>query len=396
MRVAVIGGGFAGAYAIHSIQHASRDARITLFEPRSRFVFTPLLHEVAAGVLDPDAVTHAYADMFRHRITHVRELATRVDLAGKRVIAHDGSEHPFDYVVIAPGSRSSAAPGGAHVHTLKSVEDAVAIKEALERNVAQAKARIAQGEDAQGLLRCVIVGGGPTGVELAAELNGFLAYLLRKAGIAQQGEIVLVHSHAQLLPHEDGRLREIARKRLERKGVSVLTEARVERVGDEGLVARAQGEERTIPASCIVWAAGIVANGIEVTGVEKVAGRIPVERTLQVKGCPFAFAIGDASRVVEEPLPDLAQVATREGAHAGKNIARLSSGHDPHPFAYRSQGFLVSLGQGYGAGRIGKALVRGPLAWVMWRTVYVAKFLGARSKARIAKEYTLRLFRRDA
>jgi NADH dehydrogenase len=394
VRVVVAGGGFGGVYAIRALQRRMRGVRITLIEPQERFVFTPLLHEVAVDVLHTPSVTHPYPQIFRAPIRHVRSRAVRIDPGRKIVLCADGTEVPFDYCVLAPGSRTRIPAGVEDVLEIKDVAHALALKDRVERNVHQAALALASGDrvGAQVLLSCAVVGGGPTGVEIAGELVDF--YRDRARAERLQGftpSVDLLHGGERILPTADDFVQRTAHRRLMHKGVSVRCGMRVQRVSGDAMKISHNKKEETLRAGCIVWAAGIVPNEIE--GIALNGGYIEVANTLQVAMHPSVFGIGDAARVVDGPLPALAQVAVQQGAHVGAQIARLAKGERARPFRYRSKGFLVSLGQRYGAGRVVGVPLKGFFAWFLWRTIYLAKFVGVRSKVRMAAEYTKRLFR---
>lgn len=355
MRVIVIGGGFAGIYAVRALQRWS-DAEVMLIEPRDRFVFTPLLHEVAVDVLHEPSVTHRYASIFHKHFRHIVRRAVRVNADERWVETDDGSRYEYDYCIVATGS-TTRLPGALPVMTLKSLEDACAIRARL------AKARSA-----------VIIGGGPTGVELAAEIAD---YFHRRD---VRGEVTLIHSRDSLLPGEDSRIQQAALDTLREKGISVVLGRRVETVRDGEVLAG-----KRYRADIAVWTAGVRPVGIRGLSEDGIA----VRETLQVKSHDRVFAVGDTSG----HAPTLAQAAVQQGTLAARNVLRHHRGKPLKPYRFRQKGFLVSLGQKNAAGTVYGFFIRGFPAWFIWRTVYLVKFIGVKSKLRMMKEYTIRLFR---
>ncbi len=379
VTIAVIGGGFGGIFAIKQLQTHFKEARIILFEPRGSFVFTPLIHEVATDVLHESSVTHEYSRIFRKNVEHIQKKAVKIDTK-KQIVFTDTDSYDYDYLIVAIGSRTRKLKQGLPVLELKDIEDALKIRKYLELSVKRGGSQ---------KLKCVIVGGGPTGVELAAEVMDFLDYKMMKL----KPEVTILQSGPSLFKGVNPKIQTIALNRLKKKGINVVFQTRVQDV-EKGLInANVDEVPKIFKADIIVWTAGVSPNLIA-SNVAKFKDRFVVKNTLQLENFPNVFSVGDVSYIKENPLPDLAQVAVQEGVHAAKNIIRIHKKKNPLPFRYNNKGFLISLGQGYGAGVIKGFVFKGRFAWFVWRTVYLVKFVGVKSKFRMACEYTLRLFKK--
>jgi len=375
-RVAVIGGGFAGVYAIKEL-HRKKNVKVTLFEPRSRFVFTPLLHEVAAGVLHIPNITYAYTEIFSGHFRHVHAAVDEINLSTKKILA-DGTWHEFEYIIIATGAKTWL-PKPLDVLELKTEEDALRIKKMVAKNIREYE----KTKDSR-LLHTVIVGGGATGVELACELASCYHWMRDCDKLHAISKVTIVQSK-QILKGTDDKLRKKVVQKLATLGVDVIYE-RVNDVKKGSVILPNQ----TLEAGLVVWTAGVVPHAPTID-IELEKGHIPRTETLQLPSHDFAFAIGDVASHEK-----FAQRATREGTLAARNILRIMRKQAPVPFSYKSKGFLLSLGQKDGVGKTFGMLFSGFPAWFLWRTVYLFKFIGVRSKMRMASEYTIRLFKREA
>ena len=413
--ITVVGGGFGGAYALLELERVlGKEHELLLFEPRARFVFTPLLHEVASGVLDKDTVTINYDDLFS-RVRHIRHAVEQVDLKRKVVITKEGpaeKEYPFDYIIIGIGAKTNffgKEYSERSLLELKSLEDAIAIRATIEQNVRKAATMLEHDPSAEvmSLLSAIVVGAGPTGVEVAGECIDFLKFRMKREDIRSRKPLVtIISAKDAVLPNLDEHYQRVAKQVLERKGVAILGNAKVTNVEENTahVLQEAASERKNnregkhdekmatvtkLNAACIIWTAGILPNMLA-----PFAAPIAVRDTLQAKDYDFAFAIGDSSRIESGPLAALAQVASKEGEAAADNIARLIAGRKPVAFRFRNRGVLVSLGQKNGVGRIFGMPVRGFPAWFIMRTVYLFKFKNIRQELRTALVYTIRLFHR--
>jgi NADH dehydrogenase len=309
----------------------------------------------------------------------VREKVTRIDLKKKTLIA--GKKYTYDYIIIAAGARSHL-PANVHALPLKTAEDAVRIRATIESNV-----KSYGKQKKSSLLHVVVVGGGSTGIEVAGECMDLLRFRLDEENISAIPHTTIIHSREKLLNELDEFFHTAAKKRLEEKKIDVLFNTRVSAVQGTKVLLN-NGKE--LQSSCVIWAAGITPNSIEGLG----EGHITIENTLQIKGFPFAFAIGDTARM-KRPLPAVAQVASSQGSHVARNILRQIHKQKPLQFKYKSKGYLLSIGQKYGIGKIFNIKMQGFFAWFLMRTIYLMKFKSITAELHLVKEYTIRLFSRD-
>jgi NADH dehydrogenase len=310
----------------------------------------------------------------------------------------DGTDDlPFDYLILATGAThayfghpewAEQAPG------LKTLDDALEIRrrvllafEAAEREVsADARSR---------LLTFVIVGGGPTGVELA----GALAEIARRTLAddfrsirPESARIVLLEGAPHLLAAFPDRLREAARTTLERLGVEVLTGCIVTDVGEAGVTWRtAAGEPRHLQARTVLWGAGVAASPLMASlglPLDR-AGRVPVAPDLTVPDRPGVFVIGDACAFEQHgrSLPGVAQVAKQQGAHAAANIRRAIRGQIPRPFRYRDYGSMATIGRGAAVAVVGPIRTAGFLAWLLWLCIHIVWLVGFRNRLAVLGEW---------
>ncbi len=407
LTIAVVGGGFGGTYAIKELdrlrQSLSLDLEVLLFEPRSGFVFTPLLHEVATAGLDTDHVRVPFTALYDGKpwIRHVHAAVSAVN-PGKRLVTAGGKQYPYDYLLLATGSTTNYYGNkglSRHTLTLKDEKDAENIRFRLEQALLDA-AQTRDPAKQRRFLTVAVVGGGPTGVELAAEIAQFFRHrlrtLYRKVG-KDAVQVVLFQGAPVLLPHASPRMQAAARRALERLGITVLCGAKVEHVHPGFLTYELLGEQQKEPVGLTIWVAGITPRTIPGCVESKF---YQVNPDLSLIGHEDAFAIGDAAcydeRCMLDPVPALAQVAVQEGTMAAQNIVRRIRGDRTEPFLYKSKGFLVSLGQKNAAGEIetpfGTVFLKGFLMWWLWRTVYLFKFLDAKQRVQNAMSWTGRLF----
>ena len=383
-HVVILGGGFAGLNVAQKLGNAP--VRITLIDRRNHHLFQPLLYEVAAAALSPSNIASPLRRVFRHQknVTVLLGEATGIDLPGKRVILADDSIG-YDYLVVATGGTHSYfghddwapyAPG------LKTVEDAVEIR----RRVLLAF-ETAERESDPALqspwLTFVIVGGGPTGVELA----GAFADIARRTLSGDfrhcdpsKARIIVVEGQPRILPTYVPALSENAKDRLQGMGVEVRTGVHVTAIGPTGV---SIGDE-VIAARTVIWSAGVKASPLGKTlGVPlDRAGRVEVEPDLTVPGHPEVFVIGDLAALKQDgqPIPGVAPAAIQEGQHTAKNIRRRLSDKPYVPFRYRDKGSLATIGRAAAVAQIGDLHIGGFVAWLLWLVIHVAYLIGFRNR----------------
>jgi NADH:ubiquinone reductase (H+-translocating) len=391
-HVLIIGGGFGGLSAAKALQHAA--VRVTLIDRHNHHLFQPLLYQVATATLSPGDIASPIRWILR-RARNVRVLLADVrgiDLQARQVRLEDQSTIDYDYLILATGAShtyfghdnwADAAPG------LKTLEDALAIR----RRILLAFERAERETDPvqqRRLLTFVLVGGGPTGVELA----GTLAEIARQTHKEFRNvdtrctRIVVAEAGPTILPAFAPKLRDAARASLRRLRVEVREDARVTEVDENGVML---GNER-LDAGTVIWTAGVAASPLVGTlgvPVDR-AGRVTVERDLSLPGHPEVFVVGDAAAVLDatgKQLPGVAQVAIQGGAHAARTILARIKGEPSRPFVYHDKGNMAIIGRGSAIADIRGLRFSGFLAWLAWLFLHIFELIGFRSRIVVMVEW---------
>ncbi len=383
-RVVIVGGGFGGLNAARSLRKAP--VRITLIDRQNHHLFQPLLYQVATAALNPSDIASPIRRILRHQrnVEVLLAEASAINLAAKQVVLTDGVIG-YDYLIIATGATHSYfghdewacfAPG------LKSIPDALEIR----RRVLfafEAAERDPDIERRHSWLTFVVVGGGPTGVELAGALAEIARHALAKDFRRidpKQARVILLEGSDRVLPAYVPVLSEKAKTQLERLGVQVHTGRVVTAIDDEGV---AIGPER-IEAKTVLWGAGVAASPLARSlGVElDRAGRVRVATDLSIPGHPNAFVVGDLAHFDQEGslVPGVAPAAIQEAQHAAANIQNLLSGRPARPFRYRDKGSLATIGRAAGIAQIGRIRLSGGLAWLAWLFIHIFFLIGFRNR----------------
>ncbi|MEB3216340.1 MAG: NAD(P)/FAD-dependent oxidoreductase [Nostocales cyanobacterium 94392] len=383
-QVVIIGGGFGGLYTAKALN--SKDINVTLIDKRNFHLFQPLLYQVATGTLSPADISSPLRSILS-KSKNTKVLlgeVTDIDPQTQNVVMR-GEKIPYDSLVIATGAKHSYfgkdeweefAPG------LKTVEDAIEMRrriftafEAAEQETDEDKRRA--------LLTFVIVGGGPTGVELAGAIAE-LAYSILKEDFrnidTDETQVLLLEGLDRVLPPFAPELSVKAQESLENLGVTVITKTLV--TGIEGdIVTIKQGDEiKQFAAKTVLWAAGVKASPLgkliaEKTGVEcDRAGRVIVEPDLSLKGYPNIYVIGDLAHFAHQtgkPLPGVAPVAMQEGEYVAKSIKQQIKGNTISPFNYIDKGSLAVIGQHSAVVDLGFIKLTGFIAWLFWLLVHI-------------------------
>ena len=385
-HVVIIGGGFGGLSAARTLGRAA--VRVTLVDRRNHHLFQPLLYQVATAALSPGDIASPIRWILR-RVRSVRVIlgdARRIDVAARRVELGDGAVLDYEYVIVATGASHAYfghAEWAAHAPGLKTLEDAIGIR----RRVLLAFERAEREEDARKrreLLTFVLVGGGPTGVELAGTLAEIARQTLRdefRSIDTARARIVLVEAGPHILPTFAPELREAARASLRRLGVDVRENVRVTGIDAHGVML---GADR-LDAGTVLWAAGVAASPLVSTlgAPTDAAGRALVEPDLSIPGHPEVFVVGDAAAFLHqtgEPLPGVAQTAMQGAAHAARSIVRRTRGEPTEPFVYRDKGSMAIVGRHAAIADLGWARVSGPLAWLAWLFLHIVMLVGFRNR----------------
>ncbi len=390
-RVVIVGGGFAGLDAARAL--ANGPVQVTLLDRHNHHVFQPLLYQVATAALSPGDIASPIRWILRHQQNVEVLLAdVRAIDADRKTVVTEREPVPYDYLIVATGATHAyfghpdwepRAPG------LKTLDDALEMRrrvllafEAAEREHDESAQRR--------LLTFVIVGGGPTGVELAGALAEIARQTLRedfRRIRPESARILLVEGGPNVLATFPEKLRAAARTSLEKLGVDVRTNTVVTSVDADGVTA---GGER-IPAQTILWAAGVAASGLAKSlnvPLDR-AGRVTAEPTLNLPGHRDIFVAGDLCAFTQDgrQLPGVAQVAKQEGAHAAKNVLRAIRGEPLQPFRYFDFGNVATIGRGSAVVDIGPVRASGWLAWVFWLFLHIFWLIGFRNRLAVLSEW---------
>ena len=386
-RVVIVGGGFGGLRMAQALAHAP--VKVTLVDRRNFHTFQPLLYQVATAMLDPAAIARSLRAILRRQPNAEVRLGTvtGVDWDARLVLVAEGDPLPFDYLVLAAGAVTSdyGIDGVAqHAFPLKSPEEALRLRrhvlERFERAMAQ-RALVDAGE-----LTFVVVGGGPTGVELAGALVELIDNVVRKdfPGLdVDRAHVVLIEATDHLMDPFSPRSRDNARATLASRGVEVRLGTTVDAVTADA-VHLAGGE--TVPTRTLVWTAGVRANPLaDDLGLDQAGGgRIVVEADLSVPGHPECFVIGDlaASRAQDGTLhPQMAPLAQQGANHVAHHLERQRKGLATQPFHYKNNGIMATIGRNAAVAELPNGMrFRGRLAWVMWLALHLQRLVGYRNR----------------
>jgi NADH dehydrogenase len=383
-RIVIVGGGFGGLAAAKALRHANAD--VTLLDRRNHHLFQPLLYQVAtAGLSGPDIAYPIRRILKRQRNTRVLMAEVRRVDRARRVLVLADAEIPYDALILAPGAVDQwfgHDEWTAHAPGLKSLEDALEMRSRMLRAFEGAE-RETDAAKRAALLTFVVVGGGPTGVELA----GTIAEVARTT-MAQDfrnfdprsARVLLVEGSERVLQSFPTELSDAAKHQLERLGVEVVLGRRVEAIDAEGVRI---GEER-IAARTVLWGAGVRASPLLTTldvPLDR-AGRVPVRDDLSIDGDDRVFVIGDAAAIAVDgkPVPGVAPAAMQMGRVAGENVVRLLRGEPRKPFRYVDKGSLATIGRRSAVADFGRFRCTGFLAWFLWLAIHIVFLIGFRSR----------------
>jgi NADH dehydrogenase len=385
-HVLIVGAGFGGLTASQSLAGAPVD--VTLIDRTNHHTFQPLLYQVASAGLSPaDIAQPIRAIVHRQRnVTVLMAEAISVDLQRRVVVLSDRTEIEWDYLVVACGAETSyfgheqwqeAAPG------LKSIEDAIDIRQRVLLAFEQAERETDAGRQ-RDLLSFVVIGGGPTGIELAgalAELSRFALQRDFRRIDPSRAKVRLIEAGPRILATFPEDLAASAARQLGQLGVEVLAGARVTAI-EPGSVRLG---DNVIPCSVALWAAGVRANGLTPTlGVPlDGGGRVMVERDLTIAGHPRAFVIGDAAHLDDKSghlLPGVSAVAMQEARAVARSIRRSLDGKSPVTFEYFDKGSMATIGRSRAIAQIGRLHLSGLVAWLAWLVVHIFYLIGFKNR----------------
>jgi NADH dehydrogenase len=392
-QVIIIGGGFAGLAAARRLRNAA--CEVTIVDRHNHHVFQPLLYQVATAGLSPGDIASPIRWILRkqQRLRVLLANVEKIDSHAKRVHLDGGDVLSYDYLIVAAGVTHSyfghdewaeAAPG------LKTLDDALAIRRRLLMAFEEAE-REPNPVYQRRLLTFVLIGGGPTGVEMAGALGEIARQALKSEFDAvdpASARIILIEAGPSILPTFPEELRESARRALLRLGIDVRVGKAVTKVEDGAVWI---GDER-IEAHTILWAAGVAAAPLsrDLGPALDRAGRVIVESDLSVPGHPGVFVAGDLasfSHQTGSPLPGVAQVAIQEGTHAAANIGRLIGGEPTRPFKYSDPGNMATIGRNNAIADFGFLRVSGYLGWLLWLFVHIMFLIGFRNRLSVMLQW---------
>jgi NADH dehydrogenase len=391
-RVVIIGGGFGGLNAAKTLHRAPVD--VLLIDRRNHHVFQPLLYQVATAGLSPGDIASPIRWILRNQRNVEVWLGevTKIDVDHRTVVLRDG-QTTYDYLIVAAGSSHAYfghdqwqhyAPG------LKTLEDALDIR----RRVLLAFEEAEREQDPnrqRRLLTFVVVGGGPTGVELAGALAEISRHALAhdfRTIAPESARIILVEGGPHVLPTYPASLSAFARRALERLGVAVWTNKIVTDVEADKVHLGAE----TIETGTVLWAAGVSASSVGRTlnvPTDR-AGRVLVNDDLTVPGYPEIAVIGDlaiSKGPNGQPLPGVAQVAIQGGVHAARNIERSIAGREREPFVYKNLGNLATIGRNAAVSDLPWGTMKGYPAWLFWLFVHIFKLIGFRNRLSVMTQW---------
>jgi len=391
-HVVIVGGGFGGLDAARALKGVP--VRVTLLDRHNHHVFQPLLYQVATAALSPGDIASPIRWILRRQKNVEVQLADvrSIDPANRLVLT-DRDPVPYDFLIVATGAGHAyfGHPEWANrAPALKTLDDALEMRRRVLLAF-EAAERVTDAAEQRRLLTFIIVGGGPTGVELAGALAEIARQTLRddfRRIRPESARILLLEGGPHLLAAFPDSLRHAARASLEKLGVEVRTGAAVTVVDGEGVTVG--GVER-IAAQTILWAAGVAASPLGASlGVPlDRAGRVIAEPTLTVPGHPEIFVAGDLCALQQDgrPLPGVAQVAKQQGAHAARNILRALR-HEPLvPFRYHNYGNVATIGRGSAVVEIGRVRASGWFAWIFWLLLHIFWLIGFRNRFVVLSEW---------
>jgi NADH dehydrogenase len=396
-RVIIVGAGFGGLRVARGLRGAPVD--VTVLDKHNYHTFIPLLYQVATAGLEPEAIAHPVrrsvtAPNVRFRLAEV----TGVDLEQRRVTT-DGGDLPYDYLVLAAGSATNffgLESIARHATALRNLDDAEDVR---DRVLAAFEAAAAERDPARrrALMTIIIVGGGPTGVELAGALAELRRHVLPSDFPeldVSQARILLLEASDRLLEAMPERMQRKALEKLREMGVDVQLGARVTDA-DEGGVTLTDGAR--VDAGAVVWVAGLRAAALAqaLNTPLGAAGRVIVSRSLTLPERPEVYVIGDMAHAggrVSPPHPMLAPVAIQQGDLVAENILRQMEGKKPKSFKYKDPGTMVTIGRASAVARVYGVPVSGFVAWLLWLTVHIVWLIGFRNRALVLVNWAWNYF----
>ncbi|MBM3198591.1 MAG: NAD(P)/FAD-dependent oxidoreductase [Chlamydiae bacterium] len=395
IKVVIVGGGFAGINVAKHLKMAYLD--LTLIDKSNHHLFQPLLYQVATAALSPAEIAYPIREIFKDQANILVMMAevTAIQKEQKSIQLSHGGVIGYDYLVLASGASHSyfgqdhwapLAPG------LKTLQDALWIREKILLSFEIAE-RLEDLHQAEAYLNFVIIGGGPTGVELAGAIAEIAKTTL--PGNFQRikpetSKIFLIEALPRILPTYSRKLSERAKKDLEHLGVKVISGEKVTHISEEGV----QMDGHFLASKNVIWAAGNQASPLAHTLEVPLdaQGRVRVLPDLTLPGHPEIFVIGDMSHVQGPdglPLPGTAATAVQQGRYVASILNKLNSPAHRKPFCYKDKGSLATIGKGKAIAQLGSLEFSGLLAWLFWGIIHITYLIGFRNRLRVMLEWIL-------
>lgn len=398
-KIIVIGCGFAGLNV--SLPLAKAKYALTVIDKTNHHLFQPLLYQVATAALSPGEIGIPIREILKkHKNTYViMANVASIHKDEKKVLLENGDEMSYDYLVVSVGARHSYFGNDAweeHAPGLKTLHDALRLRERLLMSFEKAE-RCADHKEAEKYMNFVVVGGGPTGVEMAGAISEIAYKTLKKEFLRinpRKAKIYLIESHKEVLAPFPKSLRDRAMKDLKKMGVNVITGARVTNITKEGVYLG----EKFIEARNIMWAAGNEASKLLQsldTPLDR-QGRVIVEPDLTVPNHPELFVIGDAASVSmgkDKVVPAIAPGAIQQGKYVAKIIKKDIPANKRKPFKYFDKGMLATIGKFKAVGQSGPIKFKGFIAWLGWAFIHVFYLVGFRNRIAVMMEWLYYLFK---
>jgi NADH dehydrogenase len=397
-HVVIVGGGFGGLYAAKRL--AKQSVRVTLLDRRNHHLFQPLLYQVATAGLSPGNIAAPLRGIL-HPYPRVQVLLgemQKLDAKGNAILLADGSRISYDYLIIATGASHSyfgSDQWAAYAPGLKTLEDALEIRRRVLMAYEQAE-RTTDPVERNALLTFVVIGGGPTGLELAGAL-GEMAHLTLRENFRSidpaEAKILLIELMDRILPPYPPDLSQKAAESATRLGVTVMTKTKVTEINDQQVTVQQGDQTIEIPTRTVLWAAGVQASPIgkvvqAQTGAElDRVGRVMVEPDLSVRGFPNIFVVGDLAHYahgMDRPLPGVAPVAMQQGRYVAdviveRIVQRQGEANNvpvQEPFRYNDKGSMATIGRAAAVAQIGKWKLSGFIAWLSWLFIHLMYLAG--------------------
>ncbi len=392
-KIVIVGGGFGGLRVAKALKN--QKVEVLLIDKANHHLFQPLLYQVASAALSPGEIAIPIREIFRDQenVTVMMGDVVNVDKHLKQITLGNGDRIGYDFLVLATGAKHSYfgqdawekyAPG------LKTLKDALHIREQILVSF-EAAERLGDCEEASKHLNFIIIGGGPTGVEMAGAIAEIASHTLLKNFRRikpEKAKIFLIEALPHILPVYPPELGERAKKDLEKLGVCVINGKKVTNITADGV----QVEETFYPSKNVIWAAGNQASPLLKTLDTPLdrQGRVLVEPDLSIAGNPEIFVIGDAACALGKngkPLPGIAPTAIQQGAYVGKILKKGTPKEKRAPFHYFDKGSMATIGKGKAIAISGKFQFTGLFAWLMWGFIHIVYLIGFRNRLSVMLEW---------